>query len=312
MAISRVMKNQTNSKNTHVIEHEGVNILLRILGDKFDVKRTREGCLADMAIRSNEINDKWIMIQLKVTSKSNNSQFTFGLKNNKYVDCLIFCVCVDPEEIWLIPGKDVQHLTKIAISSNKYSKYDKYHVGCGDIIVKMCEYYQQLPQYTFDHINTPLTSNCRLEKDYAAKRMNYIQGLTFEEPCVQNQSYDFVIKEYGLTVQEKVSNVKRNGITFSIHKRRGRHNHQPYKIGDAQVYWLHFRNDDRFLVIPEHVMVDMGYVSDIDIGIIGKRCIYLSMIDSKWKQHFGAYLFNYTNLDMSALKHVLMNAKKSI
>ena len=59
--------------NTNEIESDGILIIEEYLAPLYEIIRTKEGCLADLAIRKKS-EDKWIPVQVKTTiQKSDRS-----------------------------------------------------------------------------------------------------------------------------------------------------------------------------------------------------------------------------------------------
>jgi hypothetical protein len=72
-----------------LLEYEGFLYFKNLLKDKYEFKKTIEGCLVDFCIKDKFLKDDlWIPIQLK-TSKKEKYEFSV---NSKYIDMLIFFI----------------------------------------------------------------------------------------------------------------------------------------------------------------------------------------------------------------------------
>jgi hypothetical protein len=74
-------KQQSNLNMTSLItENNGINTLEKYISDKYIIKKTNEGCGADLAIKEiTSENDEWIPLQIKVTNKkSDHNMYSFN------------------------------------------------------------------------------------------------------------------------------------------------------------------------------------------------------------------------------------------
>lgn len=294
-------------------EYDSIEIFQKYLGDAFVVSRTRECCFADLLIKRHTTNDKdeWTQVQLKSTSRSTNNQYSFTM-HNKYAGCILICISLNPEKMWIFKGDDTAHLTKIAISSHKHSIYDKNEVtieSAKEIVDKMID---DLPKVDITTANIPLTINCRKEHEYALKRVDKVR-LSFEEPEIHGRKYDFIIKDYNLRVQEKVGYAlkeKKHSECFGVHKSdgqttEGKRRFSSYDIGDADVYWLNSCLHNKFYVIPESKMIEFGYV-----GKSASRCVFVAHTErSASRVKLSPYCFKYDDIDYNRLQNILRNAQ---
>lgn len=292
-SISQKEKNDMNKTKDgqsyqHAIDDESIDYLVNILSKNFIVKRTFDGCLADLACKPiNVKDDKWIMIQIKTTLKPNKN-YAFKC-NSSHENCLIFCICREDKRIWLIDGRSISTKDKIAIGLKK-SKYDKFEVTEQIIENKILEYFTILPQYTFDIINIPKSKNRIYEQDFCKYRETILPFIDFKYPTRQNIVYDFKINNK--TIQEKIGHFSRKtNLMFGIFKRNGKHKKQAYFKGDNDFYWLNSPDKISFWFLPEKILIDNRLIStDLEPNLK----ITLTVSKNKWLEQ---YHFKYNDFD---------------
>ncbi len=296
--IQKQERSHTNPLEYLDLEYETIKYFHNLVKNNWDVKLTRKGCLADIAIKPINIDsDLWIMVQVKSTIKpTRNYGFTC---NNKYPDCMILCICNSDKRIWVLDGNSL-HTNKITIGLHK-SKYSDYELTKVNINVKLTEFYEKYPKYDFHTITTPITVYQQLEYEYCLHRIHCLSFIDFIDNEKQGLVYDFRINNY--KIQEKVGSYQKNknGIIFSLHKNNGKDNNirkfQAYKKGDNDFYWLNIPDKKYFYIIPEKELIDREYV-DVDT----RRSIYLNpSTKDHWTQK---YLFDYTNPDIDKIKQI--------
>jgi hypothetical protein len=284
----------------NAIEDDSVEYITTLLSDTFDIKRTFEGCLADLAIKPRHVKeDEWMMVQVKTTLKPRRD---YGFKcNSSYKNCMIFCICQSDKKMWLLNGNDIVSKDKIAIGLYK-SKYDDFQVDSSTIEERIVDYYLHLPSYKFDYIDTPIGETAKNERAFRQYREKTLQCLSFTYPKRLNLVYDFIIN--GKKVQEKIGSICRGDkICFTIHKNNGTQDgvrkFQQYVLGDNDFYWLNSPDKKLFWVIPENVMLNHGFISS-NMQKNSSRHLYVHRCG--W---LDEYLFNYENIDMKKLTLLL-------
>lgn len=282
------------------LEYDNIKYFQNLVLNTFDVKLTREGCLADIALKSTDIeSDLWIMIQVKSTTKPLRD---YGFKcDNRYSNCIILCICHSDKRIWALDGNSVNVSNKISIGLNK-SKYSENEITTENLHDKFKSFYETYPKYDFHTINTPITKCSQLEYEYCIYRKQQLPFIEFIDNKKQGLVYDFKINNY--KIQEKVGNIPRGktGASFSLHKNNGKENNkrtfQSYKKGDNDFYWLNVPDKKHFYIIPENDLIKHKYI-DLET----KRSLYLNPnTKDHWSQE---YLFDYTKPDIEKIKQII-------
>jgi hypothetical protein len=302
-----ILKNlRTGPDRVSSIEQEFscINYFTDLLKDKFIVKKTFDGCKADIVIKPLDSNeDLWLGIQVKSTHvKTEREQYYFRLNNSNYENCLLLCICETDKKMWLIPYEDVVDQKTIGIA--KKSKYNKYeitenldkHIQC---------FYNSLNKFCFEELNTPTSKTQQQEQSYRNYREKKIDFIEFKNNDIEGLVYDFMINDK--RVQEKVGSFcKPNNpdmFIFSLCKfkciENGKHYQQNYQKGDNDLYWLNCKNN-KFYVIPEAVLIEKG--------LVGKNCkkqkLYVSPTN-KNTSWCNEYLFDYDDIDKSKLLQII-------
>ena len=282
-------------KNSN-LEYENLIYFKEINESSFDIKLTREGCLADLALKPKNItHDLWMLIQVKSTIKPLRG-YNFKC-DSKYENCIILCICQSDKRMWAFDGNTINVKSKIAIGLYN-SKYSEFEISIENVVKKFNAFYKTFPKYNFNIINTPISECQQLEYEYVRYREQKINlGYIYSDK--QGLVYDFILNGY--RVQEKVGYTqKKNGVQFSLHKNNGKINgcreFTSYKKGDADFYWLNIPNKQHFYIIPENELIERKY-----INIDTKKTIYLNpeSDDKSWSK---AYLFEYTKPDLDKIK----------
>jgi hypothetical protein len=299
-----------NSKN--YLESNSIKFLENIIINTFNFKRTFEGCKADVAIKPKNVNeDKWIGIQIKSTLNrvinKNNSGYNFSICR-EYENMITICIAYEDKKIWLFENDNIKHI-KSVLTIRKNSKYNKFEVNKENLINILLNKYLELPKFTFNELDTPLTDKVKLEYEYRKLRENKLNFIDFIDNEIQGETFDFKIGNK--KIQEKVSSLRNNKTetySFNLHKmcgiknKNGKRTKQNYKLGDCDIYWFHCKNTTKFYVIPENILAEKDYVGNSD-------CKPKNLTISKFnKNTFWTkdYLFDYDNLDKDKLCKILL------
>jgi hypothetical protein len=302
-----------NKLHKIMIEAECIQYLKNILSEKFDFVRLFDGCKADIAIKPKyaELNsDEWLGIQIKSTQKkvkNNTSEgYKFDLRKD-YENFIIICICLQDNSSWVFENSLVKHIKSgLTISNN--SKYNKYKTN-NNITDILESYYNNsvIQKCTLSILDTPESKNTQTEYEYRKKREEKINFLNFTNNEMEGLVYDFKIGDK--KIQEKVGGHPHKNLNtyhFSFSKMNGRikgkKKRQTYEIGDCDFYWLNCKNSSKFYVIPENILIEKGYIGNLDKKI---KSITISKTNKKtfWTED---YFFDYENLDKNKLCKILL------
>jgi hypothetical protein len=302
-----ILKNlRTGSDRINSIEQEFscINYFTNLVKSKFTIKKTFDGCKADIAIKPlDSKEDLWLGIQVKSTLiKTEREQYYFRLNNSNYENCLILCICETDKKMWLIPYEHIIGQKTIGIA--KKSKYNKYEI-IENLYEHIQKFYNSLNKFCFEELNIPTSDNQKQELSYRNYREKKIDFIDFKNNEIEGLVYDFMINDK--RVQEKVGSICKpnnpNMFSFILTKfkcvENGKHKQQNYQEGDNALYWLNCKNN-KFYVIPEDVLIERGFV--------GKNCkkqkLYVSPTN-KNTDWCNEYLFDYDNIDKSKLLQII-------
>jgi hypothetical protein len=284
---SRMLEDGSSGANS--LEDDNISILIEKLKDKYNIKLTDDGCLADLAIKHNKTDDKWLMVQIKSTgAKSDRYSYVFK-GSDKYKNCLILCIC--NEKMWHFNGNNMKTKT---ISISRSRKFENEIKNSEELCTIIDEYVKNIPLFKFDEINIPISRTTKVEQIYRIHRETKCNFLDFVCPNRTNLRYDFTVNGY--KVQEKVGGL----YNTSLNRTSGNNTKYPYKKGENDFYWIHMPCKRLFLLFPEGVLIDDGYIETENQNGRNAICYNLKNIsekDNKWNK----YLFDYENLEEERL-----------
>ncbi len=278
------------SLSNNLLEDNNISILVEKLKNKYEIKLTDDGCLADLAIKHTCSDDKWLMVQIKSTgAKSDRYSYVFS-KTDGYDNCLILCIC--NEKMWHFNGNNMKTKT-ISLSRNK--KFENEIKDSEELCSIIDEYIKNIPLFKFEEINIPLSRTTKVEQIYRIHRETKCNSINFVCPDRTNLRYDFTVNGY--KVQEKVGGISSSNLC----RTSGNNTKYPYKEGENDFYWIHMQCKRLFLLFPENVLITDGYIETENQN--GRKAICyniknISEIDHKWNK----YLFDYENLEEERLK----------
>jgi hypothetical protein len=286
------------------IEYDGYQIVEKYLSKYYEVKRTKEGCKADIAIRKwDEMNNSWIPIQLKVTKQISHKMYSFHHLHNGYNDMLMLCVCIEEEKIWVIPYNILTTSTSLNISNR--SKYNTYLVSNNELFHEhIIKYMEDVVTESIEDCMTPTTILQKREQQYVKKREECINFLTYKYPNIQSTAVDFYVNTK--KVQEKVGGfVKvKSTLNFYLSVNNGKNNNgirqfRSYQLGENDYYWFHSSINDLFWIVPEIELYNRGYISNTNTTIHRKILFipYNERNDYRSMKWIKQYEYNYTNVN---------------
>jgi hypothetical protein len=271
--------------NCNQVELSGIKILEEYLTD-YEVVRTKEGCRADLAIKR-KTDSKWIPIQIKTTIKPIHTMYSFRRCNKDYNGMLLICICISEKKIWILPFSS-KLSTSINISVR--SKYNKYLVVNEKITESIEQYRDSITMTDLESLMIPVNPLQQREQEYAQKRETALPFLQFIYPELQGSVTDFICN--GKKVQEKVLSLHRKSLMSTFATNNGKHDgkrqYKTYMLGENDYYWFHSSIDERFWIIPETVLFEKGYITELKSK---KR--YITISASQWDN----YKYDYQNIN---------------
>jgi len=280
-----IKQNKTMQRNDSEIEQMGIKILEEYLTG-YEMRRTKEGCRADLAIKT-QTDDFWIPIQIKTTMKQCYNMYSFKQCNKDYRGMLIICICISEKKLWIIPFSNE---IKININISLKSKYDKYYVENDKISEAIEGYRNKVNMTELAAIMKPISTHQQREQEYVQKRETLVSFLKYDYPEIQGQVYDFICN--GKKVQEKVLGLYRKELhcTFAVNNgsKDKKRLFRTYMLGENDYYWFHSSVDERFWIIPENVLYANGFISNEKTS---KKNIVI--LGNKWDE----YMYHYDNID---------------
>lgn len=283
----------------HNIENENIIIqkIINKINNKFDVQKAFDGCLVDIITKPKNISEnKWIGIQVKTTN-ANCLGYNFHMNNN-YKDCLILCYTIRDDRLWLFPENIIcSEITKITIGKKHSKKYGQYEIHIDNINNALQEYYEETTKFDFDTVNTPINIYQKREQEFRKFRESMLPQFQYKCDELEGTEYDFFLN--GLKIQEKVCQKNNKGSCIFFLQRSQK---RCYNVGDNEFYWLNSFDKDYFLVIPESILLQQGFLNYTQDGeqIEGKRkTMKVTFRDElnikiRWLQ---PYLFNYNTIN---------------
>lgn len=311
----KAKKNKKNKENAdkfkNMNKHESIclNKVINLLKEKYEYKKTNEGCKADMMIRDKNYNtNEWIGIQLKTTTKiihkhANTYTYNFAFHNNNYDNMLVICYCIDEDKMWLFKYENISHIKRnLSISIN--SKYNKYLTN--NLLEDINKLYTEQYKFNKEELLLPQTKKCQKEYKYACIRKEKLSFLKFNNPEHENMCYDFIINNY--KIQEKVSYIRKDKgwMIVSIHKNKGRDNNGNkknimYQKGDNDFYWFNIENSNIFYIIPENIMIKYNFVTEKEDEIKNYRKLNFDSPYNKWLRD---YKYDYSNINKEQIQKI--------
>lgn len=304
------MKKKVSEKNTksrvdydsHAQEYDGYEKIASYIEDEFEIEKTNEGCLSDMLVRPKYMkDDKWMMIQLKTTKDICHNLYTFSFRNSYYPNCIIVCICLKDEKLWVLDNTEVFGKSKLNIGVTTKSEYLVNQVSSKNVSEKLHTIYALSSKVRYASGMLPLSINQQQEQSYRLLREQKLCFLNFEYPKVEAREYDFLVNGY--KIQEKVATIAKKNTKNPLSivglyrtGTKGGHTHTCYNKGDNDFYWI-WKKDNKttFYIIPEQTLIHKKKIQ-VDGNLDNKS---KSFVLSEWTEDF-AY-----SLDDPKLQHKL-------
>ncbi len=213
---------------------------------------------------------------------------------------LIICICIQEERFWVIPFNEIKEMKNLTISNK--SKYNKYEIEHNKLIETLKKYDNLNTLKEF--MNVPTSNLQKREQLYCNKRMFYINFFEYIYPNTQCSRTDFIINSKN--IQEKVVGFRKDRKSYSIwlatsngKKENNKRNFRTYKLGENDYYWFHSSVDNRFWIVPDIVLYENKYISDVN-EVKNRTNIYFRILDNgeytdnKWLK---TYEYDYCKID---------------
>lgn len=269
--------------------------------------KTNEGCLADFIIKPvNFLGNKWLMVQLKVTTKAQFGQYCFTIGGKNYDKCVMALTCLDEAKTWVLDGTMASTKSNLNIGMQK-SKYDQFSVST-DICQVFRQFYNDKELFGKSQCMVPISKCQQQEQVYRSLIHNELQFLKMVLPESEGLKHDFLINEF--KVQEKVCSVstRQNGTkcyTASLYnnngKVQGKRIYKRYKLGENDFYWIWIKGQRCFFVIPENPLFDNDLLDDENTTSKKKTLCLQWKSKTEW---YSKYFYDLDNLDVEKLSHV--------
>lgn len=272
-------KNSGRSDNNRQ-EYEGILKLASYIEDEFYIERTNEGCLSDMLVKPKyQEDDRWLMVQVKTTQDICHNLYTFSFHENDYTDCIVLCMCMKDEKVWLFDNSQVIGKKKMNIGVTEKSEYFSCQVKKESLGESLHRSYALYRKFSMQHGMKPRSVQQQQEQDYRRLREKGIPYMEFVYPEVENRAYDFIVNNY--RIQEKVAsiakkNTKRPIYVVNLYRTLQTRNpnarkYKSYNKGENDFYWIWKKdNKDTFYVIPEDALIEREYVQ-VDGNLDNKK-----------------------------------------
>ena len=292
--LSRAAEGQSLNQS---FEDQAVAFLLTILHG-FEIKKSFNGCLADLIIRpKDKTDDNWLKVQVKSTL---NPPYSFHV-NNFYEDCVVVCVCLSDKKMWLFNGNLLKQ-KKVSIGEFR-SKYDTNEIFVHNIQSNFLQCYLTYKLFSFKIADTPPGKNLQKEQYFKNMRIDKCGFLNFDEKSSSSFCYDFIVNNFKVQEKAGFEYLRKDQIDpklkilFGVHKNNGSNGKKrPYKKGEADFYWLHHPNEKYFYVVPEaEFLVECG----------DKKMMDLESIRLIWEK----FMFNYKELNKEKLISIFESIK---
>lgn len=284
----------------HKYESDAFEIMQKLLKQNFIVKKTNDGCKCDMYIKPiNNVDDKWIQIQLK-SSKFVGRAYSFALHNNKYDNMLVILYHLIDKKMWIIDGNYLPLVNKLTIGK-KESIYDKYVISDKNITQTIFSYFESTKLFSENEILQQLSKMYLVEHKHRVKRENKLKNiLNFNYPKEDNMVYDVLINNY--KVQDKAGRKKtKNGNEyFEFVVKKSKNNKKWYNKNDNDFYWFYNTDNSMILIIPESELLKHNYIvgNNKQEKLKSSFCVNFKNIANN---KFSNFVFDYHSMDIVKL-----------
>jgi hypothetical protein len=231
--------------------------------EMFDINITNECVKSDLCIKlKEESKDMWLPFQLKSTLHPDKTTITFNIGKKNYDNMIMILICINPIKIYIINGNDKVIRNKERFTIGYKSKYAHYEVPIDKFNETILDNIKQNKEFlnTYEVLNTPITDECKLEREFQLFRISTFKNINFVLPN-NYLKWDFVLMGY--KIQERTINKRKNRNSFVVsfkHRESAKNKH--YHVDDNDYYWLNFPDKIKFILIPSNVLFTNGYLKN--------------------------------------------------
>ena len=284
-------------------EAESIQILTFYIESEYEVKRTWEGCNADLLIRKKgNDNDEWIQVQVKTTKGKCHKMYAFHtVSDAKYKDMMIICHSMEDNKVWVFPYNSISIPKNFNISER--SKYNAYLCDINAIPSAISLSINECKIVSEAIGNTPNNKYQQREIHYAKKRQEKLNFLQYDPVSHQLSGTDFIVN--GKNVQEKVvgsRNNKSESYLFQLARKNGA-KARTYRLGENDMYWFHSAFNELFWIVPEAELHKAGLISDKE-EIKPAKHFAVNVKTYKTKEWLKPYELSYDNITNDTISKI--------
>jgi len=284
--------------NIKLCREIGLDYIIKYLENEFNVVKSDKGALSTICISPREMlgNNSYLGIKLKFTMSDDILIFNC----NYDTTCITIFVSTKLDYVWIFDYVIKNRTFKID------SKKDSPHkVHLNDLSSYLKRHINDHPdKLNSSHVLNKPKQRFLLQKyEYIEIRKRCLPYLMFEN--ASNMFNDFTLFDHTFqeTVTSNYTQSKRNNAIyyntplFRSEKIDNKSKLVPYEKGMNDFYWINIKNNDKsekyFYILPETKLIENGFITDKDEGIVGKTSISLNPFNSsKW---YNDFIFDYTN-----------------
>lgn len=289
------------------LEYNAIKYLIKLIDKDFNCVKANDGCKSDIIIKLKNTNgDSYVGIQVKSTKSINNkNQYSFNFGKKTYENTIIVCICEQDKKLWCFEQNDISECGPI-LSITTNGKYSKLACAEDNILQSINLLYNKMQKFNITILNTPSNEKTKQEIAFKTLREEKIHWVNFLQSDMEGTVFDFKINNFKF--QEKVGSIYNEVPTinvFYLSKKCGAKNKQCYEIGDNDFYWLNFKNQKIFYVIPEKELINRKI-----IGNSNKKPVKLkiNLNEDSWTKQ---YEFSYLEPNKNKMDKLILSKQKS-
>jgi hypothetical protein len=200
-------------------------------------------------------------------------------------------VCIKPLKIYLINGNDNVIRDKERFTIGFKSKYAHYEVPIDKLNEAILDKIKENDSLlnTYEILNTPITDECKLEREFQSFRKSSFPQVHFISPN-NYLKWDFVVMGYKIqerTICKQKNRPRNNYVASLTHRESAKNIH--YHVDDNDFYWLNFPDKVKFILIPSNVLFINGYLKNDEETKRAMLSIDVNNIPSWLQPHIYEY-----------------------